>query len=237
MRRFWQDEWFGIKFSSFTTLNPNRLADEEFYNQFYEVFFLKFNDYDDLPSEWRKDKKVLSDFIIEQVKSKDRILSIGCGSGFVENELSKQFSGEIVAVEPSLNASKWLRENATIKLINGYFPNCLKDNDRFNFAYMSYIDYIFDDSMYIGILRNIREYPIEDFLLIGASVYTPDFIQSIKQIIKNIFISLGIHKEQQLWGYQRTMNEHLNLFKSAGYKNVQFGQLENGTYWIRAKNE
>lgn len=94
MIKFWQINWFDIEFSSFATLNPNRLADEEFYDKFYKEFFNKFNSYDDLPSRWKQDKKVLADFIFEQIKEKQKVLSIGCGSGFIETELSKKWGGE-----------------------------------------------------------------------------------------------------------------------------------------------
>lgn len=234
--KFWQTDWFNIQFSSFSTLNAEKLASEEFYDKFYEVFFDKYNSYDSLPSEWKKDKKILSNFVLKQIKEKKKILSIGCGNGFVENEISKKWSGELVAIEPSKASSKWVSENEKIKLINGYFPNCLNATEKFDFAYMSYIDYVFDDMMYIDILKKVKEYPIDDFLLLGASIYDPQFKQTIKYFIKNLISHIGLYN-QQLWGYQRTINEHLDVFKKAGYKDVKYGKLENGIYWIRVKNE
>lgn len=236
MIKFWQKNWFDIEFSSFATLNPNRLANKEFYDKFYKEFYNKFNSYDDLPSRWKQDKRVLADFIFEQIKDKQKTLSIGCGSGFIETELSKKWGGELVAIEPSQNASKWIKDHHNIKLINGYFPNCLSGDEKFVFAYMSYIDYVFDDKLYINILKDIKQYPIDDFLLIGASVYTKNLKQTIKYFIKNFMNMTGFYR-QQLWGYQRTIEEHLALFQNAGYKNLEYGQLENGVYWIRAKNE
>jgi len=141
-----------------------------------------------------------------------------------------------VAIEPSHNASKWLKENQKIKLINGYFPKCLMENEKFDFAYMSYIDYVFDDNLYINILKDVKNYPIDDFLLIGASIYSQTLKENIKYFIKLILSKFGVFN-QQLWGYQRTIEEHLTLFQKAGYKNLQYNQLDNGIYWIRAKNE
>lgn len=236
VRKFWQTNWFEIQFNSFETLNPNKLASEEFYDKFYKVFFKKFNSYEDLSKDWQKDKRILAEFILEQIKDKNKILSIGCGSGFVENELSSKWDGELIAIEPSKNASKWVQENKNIKLINGYFPDCLDQKEKFDFAYMSYIEYVFNDSMYVDFLKKVKEYPIDDFLLIGASVYAPNFKESVKYSIKNLLSSIGFYN-QQLWGYQRTIEEHLAMFKQAGYKNIKYGQLENSVYWIRAKNE
>jgi len=97
MRKFWQKNWFDIEFNSFATLNPNTLADEIFYDKFYKEFFNKFNSYDELPSGWRQDKKILANFILEQIKfwNKQKVLSIGCGNGFIETELSKKWGGGI----------------------------------------------------------------------------------------------------------------------------------------------
>lgn len=237
MIKFWQNNWFDIEFNTFAKLNPSKQADESFYNSFYAEFFKKFSSYDELPLSWKNDKKVLADFIFQNMRKYNFVLFIGCGNGFIENEISKlSWRGELIAIEPSKNAPKWLEQNEKIKLINGYFPNCLDVTKKIDFAYMSYIDYVFDDTLYINILKDIKNYPIKDFLLVGASVYIPNLKQSIKYVIKDLLFSFGF-SNQQLWGYQRTIKEHLTIFQLAGYKNIEYGQLENGIYWIRAKNE
>lgn len=93
MQKFYQTEWFNIQFSSFTKMNSSIQADEEFYNKFYIEFFNKFTSYEQLPENWKKDKRLLADFIFEQIKDKANVLSIGCGNGFIENELSKMKYG------------------------------------------------------------------------------------------------------------------------------------------------
>ncbi len=86
------------------------------------------------------------------------------------------------------------------------------------------------------IIFNPENYPINNLLLVGISVYNRDFKQTIKFLIKSLLSKFGLLK-QQLWGYQRTLDEHLDCFKKAGFQNVQYGRLENNVYWIRAKNE
>jgi len=44
-------------------------------------------------------------------------------------------------------------------------------------AIMSLIDYVFDDSLYIDILKDVKNYPIDDFLLSSVSVYNINFKQ------------------------------------------------------------
>lgn len=141
-----------------------------------------------------------------------------------------------MAIEPSVNTSTWLKGNKKITLLNGYFPDIVESNQNFDFAYMSYIDYIFDDKTYIKLLKDIKEYPINNFLLVGASVYTPSIKITIKAAIKNILAKFGFFN-QQLWGYKRTIAEHLDIFNQVNFKKVEYGQLNNGIYWIKATNE
>ena len=237
MRKFYQREWFGIQFSSFAKMNSSVQAGEEFYRKFYTEFFKKFNSYDDLPEDWKKHKKSLANYIFTQIEDKTNVLSIGCGNGFIENELSKmKWMGNLTAIEPSTDTSSWLKNNKKVTLLNGYFPDALTGNDNFDFAYMSTIDYVFDDEAYIKILKDIKNYPINDFLLIGASVYSPNWKTSMKCVIKKTLEKIGLYSHQ-LWGYQRTIEEHLSIFNQVNFKKVEYGQLDNGTYWIRATHE
>ncbi|WP_148570665.1 class I SAM-dependent methyltransferase [Aliarcobacter cryaerophilus] len=236
VQKFWQTDWFGIEFSSFAKLNPKKQADEVFYEKFYTEFFKKFNSYEDLPEQYKKDKNLLVDFILEKIKDCNKGLAIGCGNGYIENELTKKWGGELIAVEPSKVASKWISKNIKINFVNGYFPDTIKSDENFDFAYMCYVDYVFDNKSYITLLKNVKNYPINDFLLVGVSTYSPNLIQTIKYNIKKLLSIFGFFN-QQLWGYLRTIDEHKNILKEAGYKNIDFGQLKNGVFWIRAKND
>lgn len=228
--------WFDIDFNLFAVMDPSKQADESFYDLFYQEFYKKFHSYDELPETWRQHKSILAAFIYSHLESKHNTLSIGCGNGYIENELSKMNSyGSITALEPSKTASLWLKSNSNITLINGYFPEALTQNEQFEFAYMSYTDYIFDDYAYITLLTTIKTYPIDEFLLVGASTYAPSLKFCFKHAFKSVLMKLGFLK-RQLWGYQRTMKEHLDIFKKAGYQNLQSGQLADGTYWIKAIN-
>lgn len=237
MRKFWQTNWFDIEFSSFTEISSRQQAGEVFYSKFYDRFFKKFKSYEQLPLKWKEDKKMIADFIYDLIKYKANVLSIGCGSGFIENELSKmEWDGKLLAIEPSLSVSAWLKNNKKINLLNGYFPNILTSQHKFDFAYMSYVDYIFDDKLYMQMLNNIKEYPVSEFLLVGATIYMPDFKSNIKYHIKNILAKFGFLR-QQLWGYERTIEEHMNIFTKVNFKKIEYGKLMNGTYWIKVTND
>jgi len=91
MRKFYQQEWFGIDFKSFVKLDSGRVADKSFYDKFYDEFYKRYKSYEELPEVWRKDKRLAADFILRQPDPSERILSIGCGSGYVEYLLRKEY--------------------------------------------------------------------------------------------------------------------------------------------------
>lgn len=65
----------------------------------------------------------------------------------IENELTKKW--KLMAIEPSKVASKWISQNSKIDFVNGYFPDSIKSDENFDFAYMCYVDYVFDNKSYI----------------------------------------------------------------------------------------
>ncbi len=84
MRRTWQKEWLGIDFKSFAALNSKKIADVFFYDKFYEEFYKKFSFYEEFPLDWKQQKRLIANFILEQTNDEDKILSIGCGNGYIE---------------------------------------------------------------------------------------------------------------------------------------------------------
>lgn len=243
---FWQKDWFGIEFASFSDINANVLPTNDFYKSFYKQFYKKFSSYNDLPYDWKKEKLKIVSFLLDIVKDKTNILSIGCGNGFIETELAKQSliisggrGGQIVAIDPSVNSSNWIVNDSNISFINGYFPSDIKNIfscSKFDFAYISYIDYVLNNEDYINIIQSIKNYPINDFIFIGLCIYKPNFILLSKYFIKRLLSKFGFYKAQ-LWGYQRTINEHLAIFKKAGFSNISYGCIDGDIFWIRSKND
>ena len=91
MRKFYQEEWFGIKFKSFVKLDSSRVAEKSFYDKFYDEFYKRYKSYEELPEVWRNSKKAVADLILGQTFPDGKILSIGCGSGYVEYLLRKEY--------------------------------------------------------------------------------------------------------------------------------------------------
>ena len=58
VRRFYQESWQGIPFTSFSHISFFHLAEPKFYATFYEELFRRFKDWDDLPAVWRQNKRI-----------------------------------------------------------------------------------------------------------------------------------------------------------------------------------
>lgn len=236
MKKIYQKEWFGIKFSEFTKLNSKKIADDEFYKKFYELFYKKFNSYKDISKDYIERKTNIARDIITFSKNYKDILSIGCGNGFVENFIIKNSDKNILAIEPS-NNFKWLTNGGGCKTVIGFFPECVKDEKKYEFGYCSTIDYVFNNEEYTNFLKSIYEYGFKEFYLAEVIMPAEGFVASIKEIVKTVLSLLGLYNKGQFWGYLRNIDEHIMLLKKVGFKNITCGAHKHGSYWIRIKNE
>jgi hypothetical protein len=229
----YEKEWFGIEFDSFTKPDPRRLADASFYDRFYAQFYGKFFSYDDLPEDWRTRKREISELIFQRTDEKQHLLSIGCGNGYIEWLLDRT-GRNVVAVEPSETATRFLKQCADIRIVNGYFPECLEGSgEGFDFAYMVATDYLFDDKQLALLLRSALELGIGSFLLVSVTVTDKTgFVRRVKDGVKTILGSSGLYHPGQLWGYSRSPLEFRLLFEKAGFAAADHGFLRPDTYFV-----
>lgn len=195
MRKFYQKEWFGIDFKSFTILDSKKVADVSFYDRFYEEFYKKFNSYEELSEGWKSAKKQVADLIIQMTNKDSRILSIGSGNGYIEISLRKD-GRDITAIEPSEKATRFLRQFSDVRLYNGYFPMCLTNagNTSFDLAYMSGTEYVFTEKEMLKLLENIKDFNIKSFLLVSASIYNNSFLRLIKDMAKKMLSFMRLYE-------------------------------------------
>ena len=106
MRRFYQESWQGIPFTTFAHTHFFHLADAKFYSVFYEELFRRYQSWEDLPEVWRRNKTADALWIASRLKKMQeekthdsplRVLSIGSGVGFMERMLLKEM-GDSIAV-------------------------------------------------------------------------------------------------------------------------------------------
>jgi len=236
MIKLYQTEWHNIKFNSFTNCDRQNIATEDFYNMFYKEFFEKYYSFDDLDKDWVNYKLLIANQIVEMINDKKNILSIGCGVGIVEKHIANGLSTiNITAIEPSKNVSKWINEEDGIYLKNGYFPEVLDDNLKFDLIYTNAIDYVFDNKQYLEFLESIINYGIKEFLMISVSYYEPSIKLYIKEFIKDLVTPLGLYKRGQFWGYIRTVDEQISIMKKAGFNSITLEYQTNDTIILKAK--
>jgi len=237
MKKLYQTQWHGINFKDFSACSLSEIATEDFYDKFYNIFFKKFKNYNEIDKDWVDYKIDIAQYIEDIVKNKNNILSIGCGIGIVEDYLSKQkVDIRITAIEPSKDVSKWLIKNPNIDLFDGYFPQCLKKEIFFDFAYANGIDYVFDKEEYLVFLKSVIDYGINDFLIISSSSYNLKTL--LKQYVKSILEIIGIRKKLnkgQFWGYLRSAKEQKQVLLEAGFRKVKITKSDKGAVFIRAK--
>lgn len=236
MKKFYQLEWLGIYFKdveAFTTLLPSK----SFYTKFYEKLFEKYNGFDELDEAWLVYKNNVAKRINSQLKNKTNVLSIGSGIGVVENTLTKLNPNlRITAIEPSENASKWVKDNPKISIVDGYFPKCIERVRNFDFVYANNIDYVFNEHEYDDFLKSVVDYGISEFLIISTANYNTWV--SLKIFIKEILGFMGIINKPdngQFWGYLRSKQEHKEALYRAGFTDVQITKLGTDTIFIKGK--
>ena len=241
MRKFYETEWFDIKFCEIAKLSTKQVANAEFYSAFYQSFYAKYNSYDDLPNSWRLGKDIVATQLenIIKAENKKRPLSIGCGIGYVEHRLAQLLtemdSLSLTAIDPSVDVKQWCCDKR-VKFVRGMFPECLSVDDDYDFTYVCNIDYVFSNEDYTEFIKCIFDYGIKDLLLTELSVQEK---QPLKHVTKDSIIYLlslcGFYDRGQLWGYRRTIPEHKKIVEAAGYSNIDIGQNDNGRYWMRCK--
>ena len=232
MNKFYQSEWHGIYFDEFSEPSKTKLPDSKFYDNFYEHFFKKFSNYDDLDKSWVDYKIDIATYINSLIHNKSNILSIGSGIGIVEDFLSKTTKDiKVHAIEPSTNASRWLKKNNSISVYNGYFPDCLDKNLKFDLVYANNIDYIFNDNEYAAFLKSVVDYGIKDFLIITSAKYNMKI--AIKSFLKN-FTEYRQLSKKQLWGYLRTVKDQKRILNKTGFKNIKITKFRKDSLIIRA---
>jgi SAM-dependent methyltransferase len=208
------------------------VANGRFYDAFYREFNKRYARWEDLPESWRASKKIVADFIGQQTRDGDRLLSIGCGNGYVEFLLAQRVR-RVVAIEPSAHATRMLRADSDVRVYEGFFPQALPAGEEsFALAYMVATEYVFDNHALRQFLSRVRESRTRSFLLISASARPFSPLQSARQVGKVLLARLNLRPLGQFWGYERTPAELVRLFRQAGYSRISTGQL--GYYvWVR----
>lgn len=231
MIRFYQTEWFGIPFDSFASLSFFSLADKAFYEKFYDAFFNKFAGYDALPEPWQAIKRQCAQAIAAHMPpvAAPKILSVGCGSGFVEHCLLQMHPDiQLHCTDTSKKPFRWLAQSLPEEQLHiGLVPECLPQGATFDVIYCNAMEYCLPDNVLIQFLSSLKSWlaPGGKLILISASILDPaDSPHTVRQYVdylhdtcSNLLAHLRGAKPQQFWGWARTRKELEDLILRCGY--------------------
>ena len=178
MKKLYQNIWHDIKFKDFYKIAKNDLPDSTFYEKFYDLFHEKYSSYEELDRVWVKDKLEYIEIFKKSTKFRknSRILSVGCGTGLIEKELIQNHDfNNIEVTEVTDSPLKWLKKYISpLNIHIGYFPDCIKHDNKFDLIILSGIDYVFTDKEFITLIKNVNKSLSEngECILISASFIT-----------------------------------------------------------------
>ena len=245
MRKIYEKIWFGIPFSSFAQVSAEHFPDKYFYSSFYQEFFKKYSSWLDLDAGWKQDKLKVAEFILSRPALHGRILSVGCGIGFIEKHLIESGVENFEIQETSDIPLRWIQKTIPDQSAHvGRFPECIPTDHHFNFIYLSTIDYCFGQAEWIQFLKGVKSKLFADgrCLIITPSFFSPSdllarSIWRLKSAVKYILAVFKLRDLGQLWGWARTTEEFQNSMLEAGFSIRAEGILEDDAiaqklYWL-----
>ena len=251
MKPMYQGEWLGIQFSDFANLSETQLAGPEFYNAFYRELFRRYGDYEELDATWRRNKRELADWIAGNLRPGARVLSIGCGLGYMERCLHRDHGNEIelYVSDYASDALKWLSQELPKERILQDAKGGVASEHYYDLIYFSSFDYAVPTEGMVEILKEQLPLlvPSGTCLMISASYFEEDLPVAEKmrilgkEVIKHSLRYFGLFRRDrgQFWGWKRTRSEYRDLMQSAGYFSIKDGFIETPnqrTYFIRGSS-
>lgn len=245
MKRFYQTEWQGISFASFAKLSAYQLANATFYNAFYRELFKRYGAYEELDEHWRLNKKQLADWIAARLPDRARVLSVGCGLGFMEYCLQKTHGDRINlhVQDYASEALAWLTQVLPVSRIHFVGGERNQETERFDLIYLSAMDYAVANNELTKMLEDLKVLLREGgkLLIISASFQDETDLlfrrvtRSGKDFAKDLLMKLGLYHPGQFWGWLRTRSDYLKLMEKAKFNLIEDGFIvtpERRTYFI-----
>jgi hypothetical protein len=249
VRRFYQENWLGTDFSSFARLAFFRLAAPAFYERFYEEIFRVHDSLDSLPENWRASKALHAVWLAGQAKETGRaplrVLSFGCGLGWMEREFLRVLPDcELHVSEPGGACMRWIRAFIPPQRIHaGSGVNALPPELRFDLIYLSAADYFLRRDELTALLRDLRGRLDSGrgggrLVLLSASLQEDDGPVSALvhwcRVSAYALLHLAGIRRRQFWGWLRTRGEYGECMRGAGFVDVREGRLDDRerTFWI-----
>lgn len=231
----YQTEWQNIQFSDFSEFSETELAGASFYNAFYHELFRRYRGFDELPETWRKEKKALAAWIANQLEAEARVLSVGCGLGYMEACLHQEYKRiELHVSDYATGAFKWLFQVLPEKRI--HLDDGAVNYKPYDLIYLSAVDYAISTDQMVDMMENYRKLLATSgsCLIISASYLEENLPRGMKlkvagkEFVKILMRQVGIYRKKrgQFWGWQRTRSEYQELILKSGYARCEDGFIE-----------
>jgi hypothetical protein len=244
MKKFYQTEWQNIAFTSFHPTSSTDLASADFYNAFYHELFEQYPDYDALDLDWQRKKNEITDWITALLPDGARVLSVGCGLGYMEQRLWRLHGDriELHVQDYATNALRWLSQVLPAERIH----DAGGEIGHFDFIFLSAVDYAMSDADLVALLVKLRKAFREggQFVMISESFLEDSVINRIslngKEAVKWLLDILRLRQRGQFWGWMRSRQEYQTIMRKAGFSAVTEGFIETPhqrTYWVNGRNE
>ena len=226
--KVYENKWHDIPFDKLkVNLTSSKKASLEFYNNFYERFFLLYNGYNELSKEWLKGKIGVAKIIEKKLSIGSDVLSYGCGIGFIEKYIAEiRDDIKLDCYDYSTNASKWIKNQKRINFITD-----VKKLKKYDTIFMVELLYSFNNEEILQLLNNLKKLLNKNGQIIISNtslkprengLVEKNIITQIYKFIKDhtrpFYFSLFKNKKIQFWGYQRDKQEYEKLFYLSGYK-------------------
>ncbi len=239
--KFYQSAWQNISFGDVSGCSAyeKQVADSSFYKEFYSLRPQKGASRNE---SWLIQKKNMSLWIeqtflrpLSERKAEGlRILSVGAGSGIVEEPwITKGYPVELQECqEESLQHFRESFPHAKIHVCDA--RRIPVEDAAYDLILLCIMDYVFNREDYSSLLKEICRLLKHDGKAVCISTGYLSLESIAKHIIKGGLGRLGIMKGNGhvLWGWKRTIGEHLRVGYHAGLKTKTLYLLEPSTFLV-----
>lgn len=236
---FQQSSWLGIEFCNLPVdLDPLNIADGEFYEVFYEVLLQTYPNYSDLPSDWRDQKKSDAEFLSQFISKDSKLLSFGCGIGYLESCLM-EFLGETFYVT---DFSPYILKYRP-DLVQNFLAISEINDSRFSQILLSQVTYALNESDLYRLMHKLHDcLEPRGTLIISFSEKDFSFRASTGRILQSFFPrkylsqlkSMGgiLTKQGQVsasqgWGYIRSKREMIDISTRMDFEVLNFSRFNS----------
>lgn len=201
----------------------------EFYDELYQEYYKNINTYDDLPERYKNIKNNSAN-ILKKYISGGRILSYGCGNGFIETQCLGNF--EIDCFDFSEVSTRFIPKE---KLIN------IEDLESWSGDTIFCIQLVYalsKDELEKFFQFANNSLKKEGLLIITHSSAERGVKSLIKWSLKNLKILLLERSAHVKWGWRRYSSLYVNFAQKNGFSIVaeEINPANNETFLILKKN-